>query len=324
MSVGFYQSLKAKRAEDVEEIQRCAKELNKEYGLLLRKDGPEPWAGIFGLDYIAEGIDFTVPASASDEISKFLELVQCIVKSHPDIPVEYHEGSDSMGYLYYSQNGELIECIPGTMCICVDNDDDYSTLKDCALDHINDAGFVPVIDDERHTISWEYIMDDDSKQKTESVISSISRCLSQVNIVCYNCRSYDVFCTPCDYCKAINGIFEWKQVDPCLSVMHEFLFCNYELSIQIARLYIDPVNTFERILDAIRSDKCGDLSIIRYLLSEDHDKVYISKLKAEDKKWLLPYMKWESRHLNIEEKLDALSSYCDTHDEKFLETFNSK
>ena len=83
MSVGFYQKLKAKRAEDVEEIQRCAKELNKEYGLLVMEDGPEPGAGIFGLDYIAEGIYFTVPASASDEISKFEELVKRIVRN-PD------------------------------------------------------------------------------------------------------------------------------------------------------------------------------------------------------------------------------------------------
>ena len=94
MSVDFYLSLKAKRTEDVEEIQRCAKELNKEYGILVMEDGPEPGAGIFGLDYIAEGIYFKVPASSSDEISKFWELVQRIVKSHPDMPVEYHEGAD--------------------------------------------------------------------------------------------------------------------------------------------------------------------------------------------------------------------------------------
>ena len=40
MSVDFYLSLKAKRTEDVEEIQSHAKELNKEYNLPIMEDGP--------------------------------------------------------------------------------------------------------------------------------------------------------------------------------------------------------------------------------------------------------------------------------------------
>ena len=71
MSVDFYLSLKAKRTEDVEEIQSHAKELNKEYNLPIMEDGPEPGAGLYGLTYIIDGIDFTTIGSASDEIRRF-------------------------------------------------------------------------------------------------------------------------------------------------------------------------------------------------------------------------------------------------------------
>ena len=207
MSVGFYQSLRAKRAEDVEEIQRCAKKLNKEYGLLVMEDGPEPGAGIFGLNYIAEGISFKVPASASDEISKFWELVQRIVKSHPDMPVENHEGADGMGHIYYSRNGELIEFTLGTMCLCVESDVNYEALKDFASRELKAAGFDShAADDGRKTISWEYIMDDeDSRKKSYNVISAISSYLNRTPIACYVYNSLSMDMTPEYHCIALDG-----------------------------------------------------------------------------------------------------------------------
>ena len=195
MSVDFYLSLKAKRTEDVEEIQSCAKELNKEYNLPIMEDGPEPGAGLYGLAYIIDGIDFTTIGSASDEIRRFKELVDRIVKSHPDMPVEYSEGRCDMGHLYYARNGELIEYIPGTLCLCVESDEAYEALMDVASREIEASGFDShMVDDGRKTISWEYIMDDEeSTKKAYEVISAISSCLKRTPIACYAYKSQNLF-----------------------------------------------------------------------------------------------------------------------------------
>ena len=323
MSVGYYQSLKAKRAEDVEEIQRCAKELNKEYNLLVMEDGPEPGAGIFGLDYIAEGIYFTVPASASDEISKFEELVKRIIKSHPDMPVEYHEGSDSMGYLYYSRNGELIEYTLGTMCLCVESDVNYEALKDVASREIKAAGFDShAADDTRKTISWEYIMDDeDSTKKAYNVISAISSYLNRTPIACYVYNSQCMDMTPEYHCIALDGQFELKETSDAIRTLHYSLWYYQDaIPISIVQLYTDPMKAFELFLDFVRSrymdrDHIGTVECILY---DDKSRQYISKLKSDDKKWLLTYLKLDSMRWSTE-KQEAISTYCDTHDEKLLE-----
>ena len=323
MSVGYYQKLKAKRAEDVEEIQRCAKELNKEYGLLVMEDGPEPGAGIFGLDYIAEGISFSVPASASDEISKFEELVQRIVKSHPDMPVEYHEGTDYMGHIYYSRNGELIEYTLGTMCLCVESDVNYEALKDVASREIKAAGFDShVADDSRKTISWEYIMDDEeSTKKVNDVISVISSCLNRIPIACYALNSLDMECFPKYHCIALDGQFEWKETNDAIRTLHDSLWYHVdEIPISIVQLYTDPMKAFELFLDFVRSrymdrDHIGTVECILY---DDKSGQYISKLKSDDKKWLLTYLKLDSMRWSTE-KQEAISAYCDTHEEKLLE-----
>ena len=321
MSVGYYQSLRAKRAEDVEEIQICAKELNKEYGLLVMEDGPEPGAGIFGLNYIAEGISFKVPASASDEISKFWELVQRIVKSHPDMPVKYHEGADGMGHIYYSRNGELIEFTLGTMCLCVESDVNYEALKDVASREIKAAGFDShMVDDGRKTISWEYIMDDEeSTKKVNDVISVISSCLNRTPIACYALNSLDMECFPKYHCIALDGQFEWQETDNTICTLHNTLwYYEGEIPISIVQLYTDPMKTFELFLDFIRSGGRNHIYTIEDILFYDQSRKYISKLKSDDKKWLLPYLKWDTMRWEIE-KQEAISAYCDSHDEKLLD-----
>ena len=323
MSVGYYQSLRAKRAEDVEEIQRCAKELNKEYNLLVMEDGQEPGAGIFGLDYIAEGISFSVPASASDEISKFEELVQRIVKSHPDMPVEYHEGTDSMGHIYYSRNGELIEYTLGTICLYVESDVNYEALKDAASREIKAAGFNShAADDSRKTISWEYIMDDeDSTKKTYNVISAISSYLNQTPIACYVYNSLSMDMTPEYHCIALDGQFEWKETNDAIRTLHDSLwYYQDEIPISIVQLYTDPMKTFELFLDFVRSRYMDrdHIRTVECILYDDKSRQYISKLKSDDKKWLLTYLKLDSMRWSTE-KQEAISAYCDTHDEKLLE-----
>ena len=323
MSVDFYLSLKAKRTEDVEEIQSHAKELNKEYNLPIMEDGPEPGAGFYGLTYIIDGIDFTTIGSASDEIRRFKELVERIVKSHPDMPVEYYEGPGYLGHLYYSRNGELIEYTPGTMCLCVESDETYETLKDVASREIKAAGFDShMVDDGRKTISWEYIMDDEeSTKKTYDVISAISSCLNRTPIACYALNSLDMECFPKYHCIALDGQFEWQETDNTICTLHNTLwYYEDEIPISIVQLYTDPMKTFELFLDFVRSRYMDRTHIetIESILYHDKSRQCISKLKSDDKKWLLPYLKWDTMRWEIE-KQDAIAAYCDSHDEKLLD-----
>ena len=326
MSVDFYLSLKAKRTEDVEEIQSCAKELNKEYNLPIMEDGPEPGAGLYGLAYIIDGIDFTTIGSASEEIRRFKELVERIVKSHPDMPVEYYEGHGGMGHLYYARNGELIEYIPGTLCLCVESDEAYEALMDVASREIEASGFDShMVDDGRKTISWEYIMDDEeSTKKAYEVISAISSCLKRTPIACYAYKSQNIYCDPEYHCIALDGQFEWQETDNTICTLHNTLwYYEGEIPISIVQLYTDPMKTFELFLDFIRSGGRDHIYTIEDILFYDQSRKYISKLKSDDKKWLLPYLKWDTMRWSTE-KQEAISAYCDTHDEKLLEVIYGK
>ena len=326
MSVDFYLSLKAKRTEDVEEIQIHAKELNKEYNLPIMEDGPEPGDGFYGLKYIIDGINFTTNAKAYDEIRRFKELVERIVKSHPDMPVEYYEGPGYLGHLYYSRNGELIEYIPGTMCLCVESDEAYETMKDVASREIKAAGFAShMVDDGQNTIYWEYIMDDEeSTKKAHDVISAISSCLNRTPIACYALNSLDMECFPKYHCMALDGQFEWQETDNTIGILHNALwYYEDEIPISIVQLYTDPMKTFELFLDFIRSGGRNHIYIVEDILYFDQSRKYISKLKSDDKKWLLPYLKWDTMRWEIE-KQDAIAAYCDTHDEKLLDVIYGK
>ena len=323
MSVDFYLSLKAKRTEDVEEIQSCAKELNKEYNLPIMEDGPEPGAGLYGLAYIIDGIDFTTIGSASDEIRRFKELVERIVKSHPDMPVEYSEGRCDMGHLYYARNGELIEYIPGTLCLCVESDEDYEALMDVASREIEASGFDShMVDDGRKTISWEYIMDDEeSTKKAYEVISAISSCLKRTPIACYAYKSQNIYCDPEYHCIALDGQFEWVKTNNTICTLHNTLwYYEDEIPISIVQLYTDPIKTFELFLDFVRSRymEGNHIDTVECILYHDKSRQYISKLNSDDKKWLLPYLKWDTMRWEIE-KQDAIAAYCDSHDEKLLD-----
>ena len=321
MSVDCYFSLKAKRTEDVEEIQSCAKELNKEYDLPIMEDGPEPGAGFYGLVCITEGVNFTTIGSASEEIRRFKELVKRIVKSHPDMPVEYYEGPGYLGHLYYSRNGELIEYIPGTMCLCVESDEDYEALKDVATREIEAAGFdSPMVDGRYNNISWEYIMDDEeSANKAYDVISAISSCLNRTPIACYVYKSQNICVDPEYYCIALDGQFEWQETDNTICTLHNTLwYYEDEIPISIVQLYTDPMKTFELFLDFIRSRGRNLIYIVEDILYYDKSRQYISKLNSDDKKWLLPYLKWDTMRWEIE-KQDAIAAYCDSHDEKLLD-----
>ena len=323
MSVDFYLSLKAKRTEDVEEIQSCAKELNKEYNLPIMEDGPEPGAGLYGLAYIIDGIDFTTIGSASDEIRRFKELVERIVKSHPDMPVEYSEGRCDMGHLYYARNGELIEYIPGTLCLCVESDEAYEALMDVASREIEASGFDShMVDDGRKTISWEYIMDDEeSTKKAYEVISAISSCLKRTPIACYAYKSQNIYCDPEYHCIALDGQFEWVKTNNTICTLHNTLwYYEDEIPISIVQLYTDPIKTFELFLDFVRSRymEGNHIDTVECILYHDKSRQYISKLNSDDKKWLLPYLKWDTMRWEIE-KQDAIAAYCDSHDEKLLD-----
>ena len=320
MSVDCYFSLKAKLTEAVEEIHSCAKELNKEYNLLLTEDEDGP----YGLEYIAEGIYFTVPGSASEEIRRFRELVQRIVKSHPGTSVVYSEEMGYTGHIYYSRNGELIEYIPATMCLCVESDENYEALKDVAAREIETAGFdCPMIDDRYNNISWEYIMDnEESTKKAYDVLSAISSCLNRTPIACYVYKSQNICGDPEYYCIALDGQFEWQESNDPICILHSTILYNEdEIPISIVQLFTDPMKTFEVLLDFVRSrymDR-NHIYTVEQILYYDQSRKYIGKLKSDDKKWLLPYLKLDSQLWDSIEKQEAISAYCDTHDEKLLD-----
>ena len=62
-------------------------------------------------------------------------------------------------------------------------------------------------------------------------------------------------------------------------------------------------------------DHIGTVECILYY---DKSGQYISKLKSDDKKWLLTYLRLDSMRWSMA-KQEAISAYCDTHDEKLLE-----
>ena len=287
------------------------------------EDGPEPGAGLYGLAYIIDGIDFTTIGSASDEIRRFKELVERIVKSHPDMPVEYSEGRCDMGHLYYARNGELIEYIPGTLCLCVESDEAYEALMDVASREIEASGFDShMVDDGRKTISWEYIMDDEeSTKKAYEVISAISSCLKRTPIACYAYKSQNIYCDPEYHCIALDGQFEWVKTNNTICTLHNTLwYYEDEIPISIVQLYTDPIKTFELFLDFVRSRymEGNHIDTVECILYHDKSRQYISKLNSDDKKWLLPYLKWDTMRWEIE-KQDAIAAYCDSHDEKLLD-----
>jgi hypothetical protein len=242
------------------------------------------------------------------------------------MPVEYYEGPGYLGHLYYSRNGELIEYIPGTMCLCVESDEAYETMKDVASREIIAAGFAShMVDDEQNTIYWEYIMDDEeSTKKVHDVISAISSCLNRTPIACYALNSLDMECFPKYHCMALDGQFEWQETDNTICILHNALwYYEDEIPISIVQLYTDPMKTFELFLDFIRSGGRNHIYIVEDILYFDQSRKYISKLKSDDKKWLLPYLKWDTMRWEIE-KQDAIAAYCDTHDEKLLDVIYGK
>jgi hypothetical protein len=96
-----------------------------------------------------------------------------------------------------------------------------------------------------------------------------------------------------------------------------------EIPISIVQLYTDPMKTFELFLDFIRSRDRNYIDTVEHILYYDQSRKYISKLKSDDKKWLLPYLKWDTMRWEIE-KQDAIAAYCDTHDEKLLDVIYGK
>ena len=83
------------------------------------------------------------------------------------------------------------------------------------------------------------------------------------------------------------------------------------------------MKTFELFLDFIRSGDRNYIDTVEHILYYDQSRKYISKLKSDDKKWLLPYLKWDTMRWKIE-KQEAISAYCDTHDEKLLDVIYVK
>ena len=163
--------------------------------------------------------------------------------------------------------------------------------------------------------------DEESTKKVNDVISVISSCLNRIPIACYALNSLDMECFPKYHCIALDGQFEWQETDNTICTLHNTLwYYEDEIPISIVQLYTDPIKTFELFLDFVRSRYMDRTHIetIESILYHDKSRQCISKLKSDDKKWLLPYLKWDTMRWEIE-KQDAIAAYCDSHDEKLLD-----
>ena len=163
--------------------------------------------------------------------------------------------------------------------------------------------------------------DEDSTKKTYNVISAISSFLNRTPIACYVYNSLSMDMTPEYHCIALDGQFEWKETSKAIRTLHDSLwYYADEIPISIVQLYTDPMKTFELFLDFVRSrymDR-NHIGTVECVLYDDKSGQYISKLKSDDQKWLLTYLKLDSMRWSTE-KQEAISAYCDTHDEKLLE-----
>lgn len=163
--------------------------------------------------------------------------------------------------------------------------------------------------------------DEESTKKANNVISAISSCLNRTPISCYALNSLDMECFPKYHCIALDGQFEWQETDNTICTLHNTLwYYEDEIPISIVQLYTDPMKTYELFLDFVRSrymDR-NHIGTVECILYDDKSGQYISKLKSDDKKWLLPYLRWDTMRWKIE-KQDAIAAYCDSHDEKLLD-----
>ena len=161
--------------------------------------------------------------------------------------------------------------------------------------------------------------DEESTKKANNVISAISSCLNRTPIACYALNSLDMECFPKYHCVALDGQFEWQETDNTICTLHNTLwYYEDEIPISIVQLYTDPMKTFELFLDFVRSGGRNHIGTVECILYDDKSGQYISKLKSDDKKWLLSYLRWDTMRWKIE-KQDAIAAYCDSHDEKLLD-----
>ena len=163
--------------------------------------------------------------------------------------------------------------------------------------------------------------DEESTKKAYEVISAISSCLKRTPIACYAYKSQNIYCDPEYHSIALDGQFEWQETDNTICTLHNTLwYYEDEIPISIVQLYTDPMKTFELFLDFVRSRHMegNHIETIECILYHDKSRQSISKLKSDDKKWLLPYLRWDTMRWEIE-KQDAIAAYCDSHDEKLLD-----
>ena len=272
--------LKTSNKDDAGKLVAYAKELNKEFCL-------EPYneKSMDGLEFFEDGFCFS--EVKEEPINRFHKFLDQVVAHFPNMDMQYTQvGDGTHCYMFVNKNGKLEQYNPGTMYMYVENASDYIVMVSLAEKILKEQRFVMVkVDGEQQTISWEYEFDNESsKEKCDAVISSISKAMPSTRLVCYCVDNLVLERYIERYCYAFGGNFKWMKDPGVFSLLeNEQLYSRPEL-------VADPVGCYEKLLAFTRSGNDEyTYSLINTLTSDDKNlrAEFLSKLKTEDRTWIL-------------------------------------
>ena len=272
--------LKTSNKDDAGRLVAYAKELNKEFCL-------EPYneKSMDGLEFFEDGFCFS--EVKEEPINRFHKFLDQIVAHFPNMDMQYTQvGDGTHCYMFVNKNGKLEQYNPGTMYMYVENASDYTVMVSLAEKILKEQRFVmEKVDAAQQAISWEYEFDNESsKEKCDAVISSISKAMPSTRLVCYCVDNLVLERYIERYCYAFGGNFKWMKDPGVFSLLeNEQLYSRPEL-------VADPVGCYEKLLAFTRSGNDEyTYSLINTLTSDDKNlrAEFLSKLKTEDRTWIL-------------------------------------
>lgn len=279
MGVCWNLRLQVSNNDDAEKLIAYAKELNKEFRL-------EPYneESMDGLEFYDDGFCFS--EVREEKINRFHQFLDQVVAHFPDMEMEYTH-IDAFGQaMFVNKNGKLKQYTPGTMHIYTEDADDYTMLVCLAEQILKEHGFVMLMaNDALKTVMWEYEFDSEySEEKCDAVIASISKAMPSTRLTCYcscnNNVNLEFYVEK--YCYAVAGDFEWVENPDFLCDLEE------EQLYTISELVADPIGCYEKVLAYTRSGdyKYAD-DLLLVLGSDNTPAEFISKLRTEDRAWIL-------------------------------------
>ena len=272
--------LKTSNKDDAGKLVAYAKELNKEFRL-------EPYneKSMDGLEFFEDGFCFS--EVKEEPINRFHKFLDQVVAHFPNMDMQYTQvGDGTHCYMFVNKNGKLEQYNPGTMYMYVENASDYIVMVSLAEKILKEQRFVmEKVDAAQQAISWEYEFDNESsKEKCDAVISSISKAMPSTRLVCFCVDNLVLERYIERYCYAFGGNFKWMKDPGVFSLLeNEQLYSRPEL-------VADPGGCYEKLLAFTRSGNDEyTYSLINSLTSGDKNlrAEFLSKLKTEDRTWIL-------------------------------------